>query len=443
MTLNYGELTRRREDCLARARKIDSLASAEKRKLTDAEQRDWDAAFSEIEGIDGECKRAKRIEESEMETIMARERMGDPMIRSRRLSDGAEVSEVRAGARPGLLYHDLSTGKLIRSLGPKESVRSMVAPSESPNALQRALGESLARSFEGTAIAESIRAEVRALSGASDTAGGLARPLAVAANILDVVRGESVCLRSGVPTLVMPAAEMRIARWDSDPTAQWLAENSTATLSEPTTGASTLRARTLRVHVPVSEELIADVSGLLSSLQGLMSRALALKLDRAMLHGGDDGDAESPKGLRTISGVNEIAAVGIPTHDDASNAVQAILEDNVPADEPLTIVMSPREWGQYDRRKDGDGLPLVGPPSWQQLQKLTTTSISITEGAGAESYMILGAFGTAILGMRLDASIQVIPVNQKWQREVVAVLRADFVVPRPQWFCRLLGVTTV
>jgi hypothetical protein len=34
-----------------------------------------------------------------------------------------------------------------------------------------------------------------------------------------------------------------------------------------------------------------------------------------------------------------------------------------------TVLLSPRDAGFTDRLKDGEGLPLPGPPSWQAMPK--------------------------------------------------------------------------
>ncbi len=168
-------------------------------------------------------------------------------------------------------------------------------------------------------------------------------------------------------------------------------------------------------------------------------------MDKAILFGGTTGKGEEPVGLRHITDVQELTSIAFPSRHNFSSALELVMTENAPLDSPVSLIFHPRTWGDMDRLKDGQGLPLRGPPSWDSMTKFVTTSIAIDEGAGSnESYAVVGPFGESILGLRMQSKVFVQPITTggTWQREIVAVLRADFVAPRPKFFVRLLGITS-
>jgi hypothetical protein len=100
--------------------------------------------------------------------------------------------------------------------------------------------------------------------------------------------------------------------------------------------------------------------------------------------------------------------------------------------------------------------PLRPSPWAEQLQKLFTTSISITEGTGADSYSVVGSFKEMLIGMRTTGvQIRRIPAGTATDADgvthsavdelkewIVAFLRADVAILRPSWFTVLSGITT-
>ena len=79
------------------------------------------------------------------------------------------------------------------------------------------------------------------------------------------------------------------------------------------------------------------------------------------------------------------------------------------------------------------------------MEHFTTTSIPTTEGAGSdESFALMGPFREIVVGMRLNPQIiigaRAATDIQKYQRTILAVLRADVGIPRPVLFTKLTGV---
>jgi HK97 family phage major capsid protein len=280
-------------------------------------------------------------------------------------------------------------------------------------------------------------------------AGGALVPAVVSARVLDAARAQAVVFRAGALTLPMDAQEVSLARVATDPTAAWKGENAAATVSDVGLERLALRARTLVGLVKASVELIEDAANAGRVIENTLAAALALELDRAALRGQSAGEGPTmPLGIRATSGINTVAVSGLVDFDDFSTAVEAITTANGPSD-GLSVVMHPRTWGSIDRFKDGEGLPLRGPASWEALQKFQTTSIPITLSPGTATEPMVGDFRSLIVGMRtelqIEASRQAADTTdsafrnlQVWIR---AYLRADVLVTRETWFSVLTGVT--
>jgi HK97 family phage major capsid protein len=349
---------------------------------------------------------------------------------------------------PGGTFRGRDPGE-VRLLTPSESLRNYVAV-DLPDGI-RPEELRFGRAVRGliTGNWRHAEAERRAMGTSTIGAGGAMMPSVLSAQVLDAARAASVCFRAGAITAPMDAQEVSMARVAQDPTAAWKGENQAATASDVGLERLALRARTLVALVKASVELVEDAANAATVIETAMAAALALELDRAALRGQSAGEGPTmPLGIRGTSGVNVIAVGGSVILDHFSSAVEAITTRNGPSD-GLSVVMHPRTAGTIDRFKSGDGLPLVGSPSWQALQKFTTTSVPITLSPGTATEPIVGFFPALIAGMRTELQVEASRVAadsdgsafrnlQVWIR---AYLRADVLVTRETWFSVLTGVT--
>jgi HK97 family phage major capsid protein len=292
-------------------------------------------------------------------------------------------------------------------------------------------------------------AEQRVMATSAIGSGGALMPSVLSARVIDAARAAAVVFRAGAQTLPMDAAEVNLARVAQDPVPSWKGENQPAMPSDVALERLALRARTLVGLVKASVELIEDAPNAGDVIETTLAAALALELDRAALRGqSDGGGATMPLGIRGTSGVNLVAVSGLVDLDDFSAAVERITTLNGPS-EGLSVIMNPRTWGSIDRMKDGEGLPVRGPASWEALRKFQTTSIPITLAPGTATEPLLGFFPSLVVGMRTELQIEASRVAadsdgsafrnlQVWIR---AYLRADVLVTRETWFSVLTGVT--
>ncbi len=292
-------------------------------------------------------------------------------------------------------------------------------------------------------------------SGSTDAAGGYLLTPELSTRFVDLARANSVCLKAGTPTLNMESRDVRIAKLTADATSVWRAEAAAVQSSEVTFGAVTLSAQTLACAVPISIELIEDSSNVAQLVQQTIMRAMGQKLDAAILEG--SGSGAEPTGILNTSGINTVATVGTPTnYAEMTTAVKDLLVDNYAGDNSgLAWIAHPRDFATYDGLADTTG-QFLQPTQWVgDLQWFSTTELPTTDGGSSnESSMIVGDFSQVVLGMR-TRGIQIrvsadgiandgssdINATSQLLRWIIAYVRADVAVLRPDHFTALTGVT--
>lgn len=337
-------------------------------------------------------------------------------------------------------------GRTIRSYAPKD----LLVPRDRRVNIGRCLRAILLNRTQDLRMPEE-----RAILGAVDSSGGYLLTPALSLNIVDLARASSVAIRAGAQTIKMNTAELCMGRITSDPTTQWRPELGSITASQPAFDKIVLKPKTVAAIIPVSLEAMEDIENLGEILNASLRGALGLALDLAVLSG--TGAAGQPKGIRNHADVNTVATVGTPTdYSKFSQAVGEILTDNFPGDpSELAWILHPRDGIILDKLEDSTGQPLQMTPWVSKLQRFSTTGLSITEGAGAESVSIIGDFSQVVIGMRSDGvQINVLSAGQvtdatgatinaasQLARFVVAHMRVDVALVRPTWLCNLTGIT--
>jgi HK97 family phage major capsid protein len=292
--------------------------------------------------------------------------------------------------------------------------------------------------------AEAEHEVVRAMSEGVDVQGGYAVPGALFGQVIDLARGQSVLLRAGARTVPMDTQELTVARVDGDLAATWKIELAEAPETGLTLGARVLTAKHLYALVPVSLELIEDAPNVGTALEQAFSAGLALELDRAGLVGDGAGatptgiyfDPDLPAAQHILLGAGNGGKLSDAGYYDVfSDAIEIVAQRNGVAD---VAILSPREAGTLDRAKDGNGVPLQPPPSWEALRlKLASTQIpndlvfgSATDG----SIAFVGDFTTVWLGLRqglvIESTREGLDNYKKGSVLFRARLRADWTIVR-------------
>lgn len=418
--MSYVDIARKRARIIEEAREIIDKAEKDGRGLSAKEQARFDGLLNEAKLLSAELATCES----------PKQQMAD--------------LNLRAGI-------DLTTGEAVPLLRREQRLAEYVDYRLPDGTFGGEL--SLGRFVRGVATGnwKDAEAEKRALSEGLDTAGGYMVPAPLAVNVIDAARNKAVCFQAGAITVPMESGSLSVAVVESDPVAYWRAENVDITPSDMTFGRRVLSAKTVAVLIKTSVELLEDAPNLDSLIQGAMSQAVALELDRVILRG--SGTAEEPCGVRNTNGIQVIDLGengGAVDYDDFSLAWQLVQEENGPA-EGLSVVYSPREAGALDRLKDGEGEPRKPPASWETMRKFATNQIptDLTKGTAenaSEAYV--GPFSEVWVGLRTqmllevsrqaaDSSSSAFSALQVWLR---AYLRADVVVTRPSHFVLIDGI---
>jgi len=340
---------------------------------------------------------------------------------------------------PGFCFRDPTTGQEVRAL----SSREQLSPDEQGLNVGNVLYAMLTNRSEGLTDVEH-----RDMLGGSDTGGGYLLSPKLSATVVDLARASSVALRAGAQTIPMETSELALVRITGDPTAQWLPEMAAATPASAVLGRITLRAKTLRCHLPVSIELLDDATNAPPVLQGLLQRVLGAELDRTVLVG---SGATEPLGIATSASTNALDFNGSVTNvngwDKLSEGVEQVLVDNFNGEiSDLSLVWHPSTARLFDVLQDSSNQPQQPTPWLSQVQKFTTTTMTAPSDANA----IVGDFRQVLIGMRTSGvQIRILDggntvagdsVVDSYARTIVAAMRVDVALLQPTWFSTITNI---
>lgn len=283
--------------------------------------------------------------------------------------------------------------------------------------------------------------ESKSLSGG---ATGILIPEAFQGQWIDNLRAFMVLEAAGMTTATMSARTVTSSRIVSDPPVAWRSEGSALNAGDPTFELRQLVANSLAVRVQATAELAQDSPDFGSQLLNVMGRALAQEVDRVGLMG--TGLANQPTGIVNTTGINTVAGIGSPIHQDLVTGVQRLLESNVELERAdKNAIMSPRTWGTLENLQSADGQPIMRPNALERTAYRPTNSIPNNLGGGEnESLIVMGDFTDLVLGVRMEASVEALRLQSfadSLKLEFIGWTRVDFMVRRPASFVVLEGVT--
>ena len=212
--------------------------------------------------------------------------------------------------------------------------------------------------------------------------------------------------------------------------------------------------RKIATFLPVTDELLADVSGIQGYVNSRLTTMMTLRMDNQLLNG--DGSAPNLTGVLNKSGINTFAygsyTVELRKIGQIYQAITEIRKDAFV--EPDAVVMHPSDW--YDIvttvstvETSGSRNPLfvvaggfgadVAPTIWG-LKVVPSTAI-------AEGTMLVGKFGggdaaqiISKQGVDLAVSDSHSDFFAKNQLAIRLTMRLGFVVYKPTAFCSITGM---
>lgn len=281
-----------------------------------------------------------------------------------------------------------------------------------------------------------------AMSGASGGAGGYLIPRILGAEIIDAARAQARVTQAGARIVPMENRTVDVARWLTDPTASWRAENAAIGESDASLGLITLTAKTLAVIVRVSREAVEDTE-LETELTKAFGASFALAFDYASLYGPTGGDG--PVGLKNVSTVTKtpLATNGAtPTWDNLVDSVGRLRDVN---EYPNAQILSDRTARTLAKIKDSNQ-NYVGPPAYlDEVQRLTTAQVpnNLTVGTSSNcSDIFTGDWSQLLLGVRTDITVTALKERYMDAGQIgfVCWFRGDVQVARPAAFDIVTGV---
>ena len=443
-----GTLTRSQRKGLTRAQEIESTRIADLRVVASLY-----AKHGANEIVESFVRSGESVDDFQR-ALMVKMTTGHSDAREGLVADYPEqrgATPIRSGswASDYGSYVQDPRGYQLPLLARNQSVREHMGRSGSSEYQNLNLGKFIKGAITGNW--RNAELEQRAMSEGVLGAGGYMVPTPLAAELFDLSRNLSVLLEAGARTVLFDSQSLKIARVITDPVAAWKAENAAITKSDMAVDSVVLTARTLTALVPVSLELLEDAPNASAAITETLAAGLALELDRAGLLG--SGAGSEPTGIFNAAGVQSISmgtnGAALTNFSQLSQAVQKVWEAN---STPTAAIYAPRTAGVLDRLVDTTGQPMVPPPSFQELKRLVSNQVPVTQVQGTSgavaSCAFVGDFSKLIVGMRTNLTIQIsseagdasgsaFSSLQYWIR---THLRADIALTRPNQFVKVIEI---
>jgi HK97 family phage major capsid protein len=396
------------------------------------------------EAINSNARRAQEFAESNkipeyedcLENVLALKAMVE---RAERLLDLMEVDDSRAQAR-GRTGNKGNTGSDVRALAPTERLSAM-ANRDEPLSGKYGFGDFVRAMVLGTNNPD-IR---NSLSEGTDSAGGATVPTYLMREVIDAMRAQTVVIQAGAVTVPLDTQKTVMARVATDPTAGWRLENGAIAESDPTFEKVEFTAHSLAVLVKVPRELLEDSVNLNAALTAAFAGSMAVEVDKVALFG--TGTAPQPKGIFNTAGIGTVdMATNGATLANWNKVLDTVLEmktNNSP--DPTAMVMAPRTWRTIAGFADTTGQPLRPPVAVENVARLVSTIVPITQTQGSASNascIVAGDFSQLMLGVRTHLRIEVLRERfaENHQYAFVAHLRMDVQLARAKAFAVLRGI---
>ena len=252
---------------------------------------------------------------------------------------------------------------------------------------------------------------------------------------------------AGMTTVTMEAKTLNASAVATDPTASWHTEAAAISIANPTFAARTLTAETLVTRCQASVEVAQDSPDFGAQLASVMTKAMAVELDRVGLVG--SGTPPEPQGIFGTSGIGQVTGVGaIGDYAEMLTGVRTLLDANVPLETATaSVVMAASVWEDYEGLATGissDKTQLPRPAALQSTRFLVTGHNLNDASSPSGTTAFMGDFSDLVLGVRRESSVEVLKLSSyagNLLLEFIGYLRADFLVRRPASFVTLEGIT--
>jgi HK97 family phage major capsid protein len=413
---------KKRAELVAELEAIGKIA--EKRKLTEKEQDEFDEVVKAIDQIDVLIKEAKKGTFNKLSTDKMKEDIfsDDPF--------DTEKKDVRF----------LDRKKTIALIDSKTRLKNSLVKEE------LSLGELIVAKIRGP----QNEVERKALDTSLDASGGIST--SVNRNFWDYARSASTVIRAGATTLDFQDdshGNVVIPQITGSITPEWKVQNENVTLSDPTFSPRTFDFKTLYAGTKISNELAQDSEILGAMITQDLSRSFASEIDRAALLG--SGSGEEPRGVFNTSNVN-VFAMGsnggaLADFNPLVGGVRMLLDDNTDMERISGFIMAPRTWEELAVLKSAVELQQLMPPTQlSNIPYFVSSKIPVDQTVGSSddcSTIFVADWSQLVIGIRLGIKVRFHEQTfaQSYSTLVTCAARVDFQLMNPSNFCKIVGVT--
>lgn len=274
----------------------------------------------------------------------------------------------------------------------------------------------------------------------------------VSPTMIDRLRERTIVRGLGATVLAGLVGNVSIPRLKTSATAQWVAENSPISASDPETDAVPLTPKHCGGIVEISRNMVQQPSlDVAQMVENDLALIIAVALDRVALVGG--GSNEPVGLLAAASGVPYTGIAGAPTWDDIVGLPAAVDTSNALAGS-LGWAMNARAVSKLRRTLRSsadstsnfimaDALTLLGYPV-ASTQLVPTSGDYLVSGGFGLTSILFGDWSQLVLGFWSELDILVNPYEStaysKGNVQIRAMATADVAIKQPLAFAALTGV---
>lgn len=281
---------------------LESAGDAEASAI-EAAQAEFDAAEAEFKGLQTRVQRAEAVEQAKAETATSELDTGGSNPGT---GTGAPVpAQAKAAGQEGIEVGFMAHA-LINAKGDRDKAVERLEQ-------------------------DGHSAISAALSGASESAGGVTLPRPQGQAVIELLRPKVTVRASGARVHDMPAGELRNARQATPSSAAYAGENAAIVESQPTFDKVEEKFRKLTSLVPIGNSLLRHTSASIALMvRDDIIKEMGLKNDLAFLR--FDGTGNLPKGLRQWAPVANWATIAVKDAATVEAAIRAIVSKVEDAD---------------------------------------------------------------------------------------------------------------
>lgn len=377
----------------------------------------FEAAETELRSLDAKLDRQRKIDDAER----------------------AETGRTLTTRDGGGEYAELRNQSLVETL--RYKIDPLSLPAETRTKIEREqamLAERAGQPAKGVYVATELFEQRAAMT--TGTAAAVAPESFRPDLFVSALTSSTIVNRLGATTLTGLTGDVVIPRETGSPNVAWVNENEALPIDGATFDSLTLTPHHVGVITELSRQLIMQASPQVETLvRGMMSRNIALEIDRAAIAG--SGVGAEPRGI-----LNDPAVASVPFATDlfttTANMIAAADVANVGETRAFVSTNGIRAGAM--KLRDGDGHPITLAETFHGEPAYFSNQVPGTLGDGNDQGLVYGDWRDFLIGIWSQLDVLVNPYAETAYSKGNILIRAmatvDFGVRRPASFVKASGV---